>query len=65
MNDDANENAANYKINNEQATTGKSFEHKPIIIGSTTNDNNTLDTKVVVPFKIFEKFLKVSRYAFH
>ena len=44
MNDNTNENnAGNYRINNNKITTSKSFKYKAIRIGSTLNDNNTLD----------------------
>ena len=39
------------KINNDKTITSKSFEYKTRIIGSTPNDNNTLNTKVAVPLK--------------
>ena len=45
VNDNTNENnAGNYRINNNKITTSKSFKYKAIRIGSTLNDNNTLDT---------------------
>ena len=43
------------KINNEK-TISKSFEYKTKIIGSTTNDNNTLSTEVAVPLKYLINF---------
>ena len=44
VNDNTNENnAGNYRINNNKITTSKSFKYKAIRIGSTLNDNNTLD----------------------
>ena len=47
-----NENNDNdYRINNEQTTTSKSPEYKKKIIGRTLNDNNTLDTEVILRFK--------------
>ena len=51
VNDASNENndAGNYRINNNKTTTRKSFECKTKIIGSTPADNNTLDTEVVLP----------------
>ena len=54
INDDANENAINNRINNNKKITSKFFEYKTKIMESTSNDNNTLDTKVVVPLKWFE-----------
>ena len=57
MNDNANENNAdNYRINNNKIITSKSFKYKTKIIGSTANDNNTLDTEVVVPLKYLSNF---------
>ena len=57
-NDDANENNAanNYKINNNNKITSKSFEYKAKIIGSTPADNNTLDTEFVVLLKYLSNF---------
>ena len=55
VNDDANENdAANNKINNNK--TSKSFEYKKKILGRTPDDNNTLNTEVVVPLKYLTNF---------
>ena len=53
VNDAANENNANcnYRINNNQTTTRKYFEHKTKITESTPVDNNALDAEVVVPWK--------------
>ena len=43
-NDDDNENdSANNRINNSKAITNESFEYKTKLIGSTPNNNNTLD----------------------
>ena len=44
INDSANKNndANNYKINNNKITTSKSFEYKTKIRGRTPNDNNIL-----------------------
>ena len=57
INDKANENnAANNKINNHKTITSKSFEYKTKLIGSTSNDNNTLDAEVVVPLKYLSNF---------
>ena len=41
----------NNMINNNKTTTSKSFKYKTKMIGSTPNDNNILDTEVVVPLK--------------
>ena len=48
----------NYRINNDQATTNKSFEYKTKILESTANDNNTIKTEVVVQLKNLIKFWK-------
>ena len=54
VNDDVNENnVANNMINNNKTITSKSFEYKTKLIGSTPNNNNTLDSEVVVPLKYF------------
>ena len=56
INDDANENdAAHIKINNKTITS-KSFKYKAKLIGSMPNNNNILDTEVVVPLKYLSKF---------
>ena len=49
-NDDVNENndARNYRINNNKINTSKPFECKAKIIGSTATDNSRLNTEVVV-----------------
>ena len=57
VNDDANEsNGANNTTNNNKILTSKSFEHKTKLIGSSPNDNNTLDAEVVVPVKYLSNF---------
>ena len=57
MIDDANgNNAANYRIHSNKATTSRSFKYKTKIIGSIPNDNNRLETEVVVPLKYFSNF---------
>ena len=57
INDDRNENnGANNKINNNKKITSKSFEYKSKLIGSTPDDNNILDAKVVVPLKFLSNF---------
>ena len=58
INDSANENndANNYRKNNNKTTTNKFFEYKTKIIGRTPNDNNILDTEVVVPSKYLSNF---------
>ena len=55
INDDANENVNN-RINNNKTIANKSFEYNTKLIGSTTNDNNTLDAEVVVPLKYLSNF---------
>ena len=50
INDDPNKNVNN-RINNNKSMTNKSFEYKTKLIGSTPNNNNTLDAEVVVPLK--------------
>ena len=58
VNDSANENndASNYRINNNKITASKSFENKTKIIGKTPNDNDTLDVEVVIPLKYLSNF---------
>ena len=54
--DDENENANNKSISNNKTITSKSFEHKTKIIRKETDDNNLLDTEVVVPSKCLSNF---------
>ena len=58
INDSANENndANNYRIYNNKTVTRKSFEYKTKIIGRTSNDNNILDARVVVPLRYLSNF---------
>ena len=58
VNDDENENdnAINNRIYNKKSTTSKSFEYKTKIIGRTSDNSNTLDTKVDVPLKHLSDF---------
>ena len=57
MNNNANQNNAdNYRINSKKIITSKSFEWKTKLIGSTPNDNNTLNEDVVVPLKYVSNF---------
>ena len=57
VNDNANENNAdNYRINNNKAIASKSFNYKTKIIESTKNDNNTSDAEVVVRLKYLSNF---------
>ena len=37
-------------------TTGKSFEYKTKLIGSTSGDNNRLDPEVAAPLKYLNNF---------
>ena len=57
INDDANENVNN-RINNNKTITIKSFEYKTKLIRSTPDDNNILDTEVVVLLKYLNNFLR-------
>ena len=56
INDSANENneANNYRINNNKTGTSKSFECKTKIMGRTPDYNNILDTEVVFSLKAAE-----------
>ena len=57
VNDDENENDnANNRINNNKAIKSKSFEYKTKIIGSMPNNNNILDTEVLVSLKYLSNF---------
>ena len=57
MNDEANQsNTVNYRVNNQKIAASKSFEYKTKITGSTPDDNNILDTEVVVPLKYLSNF---------
>ena len=57
MNDDASKNNAdNFKTDNSKTITSKSFDYKSKVIGSTLDDNDTLDTEVVVPLKYLISF---------
>ena len=52
VNVDANENnATNYRINNNKTKTSISFEYKTKKPGNTPAENSRLDAEVVVPFK--------------
>ena len=54
----ANENndANNYRENNNKTTTSKTFEYKTKIIRSTSNNNSRLNAEVVVPLKHLSNF---------
>ena len=57
VNEDANENnAVNFRTNNNKTITSKDFKYKTKIIVITPDDNNTLDTEVIVPLKYFNNF---------
>ena len=60
INDDVNgNNADNSKISNNKTITSKSLEYKTKIIGKTrdnNNNNNTLDTEIVVSLTYLSKF---------
>ena len=57
INHDANENnAANNRINSNKPIANKPLEYKTKFIGSTPNNNNILDAKVVAPLKYFSNF---------
>ena len=60
MIDDANENndAGNYRTNNNNKTASKFFDFKTKIIGNTPADNNTLDTEFVVPLRYLSNYLR-------
>ena len=51
-----NNNFGNYRINNIKTTSTKSFEYKIILIGSTADDDNTLDEKVAFTLKYLGNF---------
>ena len=53
---DVNENDNANRINNNKTMTSKSFEYKTKILGRTPDDNNSLDTEVVVPLKYLSNF---------
>ena len=59
MSNDANEIVANGTMNNSKRKTSKSFEYKTKITGrifDNNNNNNKLDTEVVVPLKHLRNF---------
>ena len=58
MNDDADENYNDYRLNNSKTTTSKSFEYKTKIIGRTPYTDSRLDTDVNVPLKHLSNFWK-------
>ena len=60
VNDSLNENndANNFRTNNNKITTSKSFEYKTKLTGSTPNHDSSLDTEVVVPLKYLSNFCR-------
>ena len=59
VNDNANEvNGDNYRLDYNKAITSQSFEYKTKMTGSTSGDNSTLDTKVVLPLKYWNNFCR-------
>ena len=61
VNDSANENANNYKINNNNKTaTTKYFQYKTKLIGSIPNTFSRLNAEVVVPLKYLGNFWRSS-----
>ena len=58
VNDCANENndTINYRTNNNKIIKSKSFGYKTKIIGRTPDDDNILDTEVVVTLKYLNNF---------
>ena len=57
LNDAANENdAVNYRVNNNKTTKSKYFEHKTKVTGKTSDTESKLDTEVVVPLKYLSNF---------
>ena len=43
-------------MNNNKTIASKSFEYKTKIIGRTPDNNDTLDTEIVVPLKYLSNF---------
>ena len=43
-----------YSLNNNKTATSRSFDLKSKVLGRTPDDNNTLDTEVIILLKIFE-----------
>ena len=56
VNDLVNETVANRKMNNSKIKTSRSFECKTKIVGRTPDNNNILNTEVVVPSKYLINF---------
>ena len=55
VNNDANENDNNYRINSK-TTKNRSFEYKTKIIGTTPVNKNTIETEFIVPLKHLSDF---------
>ena len=65
LNADANENYdANNRIKNNKITTRKSFEYKIKITETTPDENDPLDTKVVVLLKNLSTFWRFLNFSF-
>ena len=56
INNGADEDAANYRVNKNKTTKSKSFEYKTKIMGRTPADNNASNTEAVVPLKYLSNF---------
>ena len=56
VNDVANETVINRRMNNNKIRTSRSFDHKATIMVRKPDNNNTLDTEVVVPLKYLRNF---------
>ena len=57
INDDENEtNRFRNKLNNNKTIRSKSFEYKTKLIGSMPDNNNIINTEVVVPLKYLSNF---------
>ena len=55
---DENNDANNFRINDNKTTATKSFEYKTKLIGSTSNDDSRLDAEIVVPLKYLGNFCR-------
>ena len=56
INDDEKEIDNNNTLNNNKAITSKSFEYKRKTIGSTSDNENRLNAKIVFPLKYLSNF---------
>ena len=52
----------NYWTNNDKTTTDKSFEYKTKIIGRTSDNNNRLDSEILVPLKYSDNIWRYSDF---